>query len=55
MMSDDIEERLSHVEELSKIKVARTCEELARHGVRKNGLYHIDPDGELIGKNYFVF
>ena len=54
-MSDNIEERLSYVEELSKIKVARTCEELARHGVRKNGLYHIDPDGELIGKNYFVF
>ena len=48
-MSDDIEERLSHVEELSKTKTLRTCEELLRHGVSKNGVYIIDPDGELIG------
>ena len=48
-LQDDIEERLAHVEELSKIKVLRSCEELARHGVSKNGIYEVDPDGELVG------
>ena len=47
--NDNIEERLAHVEELSKIKVLRTCEELARHGISTDGLYNIDPDGEMIG------
>ena len=42
---------MNHVEELSKIKVLRTCEELARHGISTDGLYTIDPDGEMIGYN----
>ena len=45
---DEIEDRLEHLEELAKIKILRSCEELARHGVNKNGLYIIDPDGEMI-------
>ena len=40
---------MAHVEELSKIKVLRTCEELAHHGISTDGLYNIDPDGEMIG------
>lgn len=44
-----LEKRLNQVEELSKIKLLRTCEELARHGISTDGLYTIDPDGELIG------
>ena len=45
---NDIEERLENLEELAKIKILRSCEELARHGVKKSGLYIIDPDGEMI-------
>ena len=40
---------MCHLEELSKIKVLRTCEELAKHGISTDGLYTIDPDGEMIG------
>ena len=47
----DVEERLEHVEELSKLKTVRTCEELARHGVKKSGRYLIDPDGDLLGQD----
>ena len=39
----DVEQRLAHVEEVSKLKVVRTCEEMARHGVQASGRY-------LIGK-----
>ena len=45
---EDIEERLEHLEEVAKVKILRSCEELARHGVNKNGLCIIDPDGEMI-------
>ena len=47
---DDIEARLSHVEQLSKAKVLRSCEELAKAGVDKSDFYEIDPDGQLIGR-----
>ena len=42
---------MAYVEELSKIntKFLRTCEELALHGISTDGLYKIDPDGEMIG------
>jgi hypothetical protein len=42
-------ERLEHLEELSKVKILRTCQELSEHGITKSDLYFIDPDGELIG------
>ena len=35
--------------EISKTKALRTCDELAKHGVNRNGFYFIDPDGENIG------
>ena len=37
----DVEQRLAHVEEISKLKVVRTCEEMARHGVQASGRYLI--------------
>jgi hypothetical protein len=45
-----IEERLQYVEQISRTKILRTCHEMFLHGIEKNGLYLIDPDGELIGQ-----
>jgi hypothetical protein len=45
-----VEERLEHVEQVSRTKVLRTCQELKMHGLDKNDFYLIDPDGELIGQ-----
>ena len=42
---------MEYVEEASKAKILRSCEELARHGVRKNGDYLVDPDGELLSQD----
>ena len=33
------------------MKILRSCEELARHGVGKNGDYLVDPDGELLSQD----
>ena len=49
--NDDFEERLEFVEEMTKVKTLRSCEELARHGIAKSGMYQIDPDGELISND----
>ena len=46
----DVEERLENLEELSKIKILRTCAELQQHGIDRNGIFLVDPDGELIGE-----
>ncbi len=46
-----LEERVEHLEDLSKIKTLRSCYELAQYGINTSGLYQIDPDGDLIG-NY---
>ena len=43
------EERIVHLEEVTKTKALRTCHELAKSGVTLSGDYFIDPDGELIG------
>ena len=45
----DVEQRLENLEELSKIKILRNCHELGQHGIQKNGIYLVDPDGEMIG------
>ncbi len=47
---DTIEERVERLEELSKLKVLRSCHELFQHGIKTSGLYDIDPDGENIGR-----
>lgn len=43
------EERIQHLEEISKTQVLRTCDELAKSGVTKSGEYFVDPDGAMIG------
>ena len=47
---DDLEERLGHLEEVTKANVPRTCDDLSYYGVQKSGLYRIDP-----GKFLFDF
>ena len=48
-LQDDFEERVAHLEEVSKLKTPRTCQELWEHGVKTSNKYVLDPDGELIG------
>ena len=46
---DSVEERLEHLEELSKIHTLRSCHEYDEYGINTSGKYFIDPDGPLIG------
>ena len=46
---DSLEKRVEKLEELSKFKTLRSCQELSNRGLRKSGSYDIDPDGEGIG------
>ena len=46
-----LEMNVKMLQELSKTLVVRSCEELARHGITENGIYTIDPDGELNGSD----
>ena len=46
---DSIEERLQHLEELSKIHTLRSCHEYDEYGINTSGKYFIDPDGPLVG------
>ena len=45
---DDLEERLGHLEEVTKANVPRTCDDLFYYGVQKSGLYRIDPGKFLV-------
>ena len=47
------EERLQHLEELSKIHTLRSCHEYDEYGISTSGRYFIDPDGPLIGLEPF--
>ena len=47
------EERLQHLEELSKIHTLRSCHEYDEYGINTSGRYFIDPDGPLIGLEPF--
>merc|ERR1719244_94315 len=49
--TQDLEEKVAHLEELSKLQVVRSCEELAQFGVEKSNNYWIDPDGPLTGQD----
>ena len=49
MQNIDLEERVEKLEQLSKFKTLRTCQELASRGLTLSGLYEVDPDGEGIG------
>ena len=47
------EKRITHLEEVLKTNVLRSCNEYASFGINANGYYHIDPDGQLIGSPPF--
>ena len=47
--NDSVEERLEHLEELSKIHTLRSCHEYDEYGINTSGKYFIDPDGPLVG------
>ena len=44
-----IEDRVEKLEQMSKYKTLRSCQEMSNRGVTLSGLYDIDPDGEGIG------
>lgn len=44
-----IVERVEKLEQLSKYKTLRTCQEISNRGVTLSGMYDIDPDGQGIG------
>ena len=46
----DINDELKYLKEISKLKTARTCQEMYEFGIRTSNYYFIDPDGPLIGK-----
>ena len=52
-MEDDIEERVSKLEDLAKIGTLRSCSEYAAYGLETSGAYMIDPDGGLLGQEPF--
>ena len=47
---EPLEDRVEKLEQLSKYKTLRTCQELASRGVTLSGVYDIDPDGDGIGQ-----
>jgi len=44
-----LEDRVQHLEDLSRVKVLRSCDEYSQYGLNASGLFYIDPDGDLIG------
>ena len=42
-------ERVDKLEQLSKYKTLRTCQEISNRGLTLSGMYDIDPDGQGIG------
>ena len=46
---NEIKERLETVEELGKLQPVRHCQDLADQGVKTNGFYFGDPDGNGLG------
>ena len=44
-----IVERVDKLEQLSKYKTLRTCQEISNRGLTLSGMYDIDPDGQGIG------
>lgn len=46
----DINQRVTHLEALTRTKVHRSCHELALLGITESAFYEIDPDGEARGE-----
>jgi len=53
-LEDDIEDRVSKLEDLSKTGTLRTCSEYAKFGLATSGNFLIDPDGPLMGHEPFM-
>ena len=49
----DLEERVTKLEQLARIGTLRSCAEYARYGLDSSGPYIIDPDGPLLGQEPF--
>ena len=52
-IEQDLEARVSKLEELIKIGTLRSCSEYSQYGLKSNDYYLIDPDGPLIGQPPF--
>jgi len=48
-----IKEKIDWLEELGKTRSLRSCAEYSQYGIKTNGYYMVDPDGELAGENPF--
>ena len=48
-MDIPIVERVEKLEQLSKYKTLRTCQEISNRGLTLSRMYDIDPDGQGIG------
>ena len=51
---DSLEKRVEKLEELSKFKTLRSCQELSNRGLTKSGLFDIDPDGDELDEESIV-
>ena len=49
----NLEGRVDKLEQLSKVRTLRSCEEYASFGIKTSGMYPIDPDGISIGQPPF--
>jgi len=52
-LEQDLEERVTKLENLAKVGTLRSCAEYADFGLKTSGLYLIDPDGPLISQQPF--
>lgn len=52
-INDELVERVAKLEDLSKLTTLRSCSEYAKFGLKRSGMYMIDPDGPLIGQEPF--
>ena len=43
---EPLEERVEKLEQISKVKKLRNCQELSDKGLTKSGAYDVDPDGD---------
>ena len=50
---NNTEDRLSYLEDMIKLNVIRSCQEMLDFGIKTSNYYHIDPDGPLTGSQPF--
>ena len=50
---NNTEDRLSYLEEMIKLNVIRSCQEMLDFGINTSNYYHVDPDGPLTGSSPF--